>query len=173
MPSHLASVWRSLPAFLILLAGCSIFQSEKAPPCPQAALIEGADKVLRYAGQGRTPSDVAFEARILSVGGDCQFSDDQRRVTIDMNVRIEGARGPALTGNDAPISYFVAIVGPDGKVLVRDEFQTVIPLKKKGAIISEELQPEIPLPEGRRAASYTVFVGLVVSQEELDANRKR
>ena len=39
--------------------------------------------------------------------------------------------------------------------------------------ISEELQPEIPLPEGRRAASYTVFVGLVVSQEELDANRKR
>jgi hypothetical protein len=136
-------------------------------------LIEGADRVLRYAGTGRTPNDIAFEARILSVGGDCDFSDDQRRVTINMKVRIEGARGPALTGNDAPLSYFVAIVAPDGKVLARQEFETAIPLKKKSAIISEELEPEIPLPEGRRAASYTVFVGLVVSQEELDANRKR
>ena len=173
MPSHLAPIWRSVPAFLFLLAGCSIFQSDKAPPCPRAALIEGAERVLRYAGEGRTPTDIAFEARILSGGGDCRFSDDQRRVTINMNVRIEGARGPALAGNEAPLRYFVAIVGPDGKVLAREEFGTTIPLKKKGAIISEELEPEIPLPEGRRAASYTVFVGLVISQEELDANRKR
>jgi hypothetical protein len=173
LASHLTSSRRLLPALLILLAGCSIFQSEKAPPCPRAALIEGADRVVRFAGEGRTPNDVAFEARILSVGGDCDFSDDQRRVTINMKVRIEGARGPALAAKEAPLSYFVAIVAPDGKVLAREEFDTAIPLKDKTAIISEELEPEIPLPEGRRAASYTVFVGLVVSEEELESNRKR
>lgn len=129
--------------------------------------------MVRYAGEGRTTNDVAFAAHILGVGGDCQFSEDQRRVTVNMKVRIEGARGPALVGKEAPLSYFVAIVGPDGKVLAREEFATAIPLKDKTAIISEELEPAIPLPEGRRAASYTVFVGLVISQEELDANRKR
>ena len=43
---------------------------------------------------------------------------------------------------------------------------------KARAVISEELEPEIPLPEGRRAASYTIFVGLVVTEEELAANRR-
>ena len=136
-------------------------------------MVDGADMVVRFAGEGRTRNDVAFEARILSVGGDCDFTDDLRRVTMDMNVRIEGARGPALQTKDAPLSYFVAIVGPDGQVLAREEFETAIPLKDDSAIIIEELAPEIPLPEGRRAASYTVFVGLVVSEEELAANRKR
>ena len=55
-------------------------------------------------------------------------------------------RPPALVGKEAPLSYFVAIVGPDGKVLAREEFATAIPLKDKTAIISEELEPAIPLP---------------------------
>ena len=174
MPFHFASTRRALPALLIFLAGCSLFQSEKAaPPCPRASLIDGADRVVRYAGEGRASQDVAFTASILSVAGDCEFSDDQRRVTMNMKVRIAGSRGPALVGKEAPLSYFVAIIAPDGKILVRDEFDTAIPLTDDRAIIAEELQPVIPLAEGRRAASYTVFVGLVITEEELEANRKR
>ncbi|HVG82774.1 MAG TPA: hypothetical protein VNB28_10875 [Methylomirabilota bacterium] len=157
----------------LLLAGCSSwFESEDAPPCPRAALVDGADRVVRFAGEGRTPQDVAFEARILGVGGECEFTDEERRVTVDMALRIEGARGPALEGEEAPLSYFVAVVGPEGEVLAREEFATEIPLEEKRAIIVEELEPEIPLPRGRRAASYTVFVGLIVTEEELAANRR-
>ncbi len=90
-----------------------------------------------------------------------------------MQLRLEGARGPALSGKSAPIGYFVAIVGPDGQVLAREEFDTAIPLERERAVITEELEPQIPLPEGRRAASYTVFVGILVSEEELAANRRR
>ena len=157
----------------LLLAGCSSwFESEDAPPCPRAALVDGADRVVRFAGEGRTPQDVAFEARILGVGGECEFTDEERRVTVDMALRIEGARGPALEGEEAPLSYFVAVVGPEGEVLAREEFATEIPLEEKRAIIVEELEPEIPLPRGRRAASYTVFVWLIVTEEELAANRR-
>lgn len=172
--SHLGSFRRLLLALPLLLAGCSSwFQSEKAPPCPRATLVEGAEQVVRFAGEGRARDDVAFEARILGVGGECEFTDDERLVTVDMQLRIEGARGPALPADDAPLSYFVAIVSPDGQVLAREEFETAIPLKNDRAIIIEELENEIPLPEGRRAASYTFFVGLIVSEEELAANRKR
>ena len=161
-------------ALPLLIAGCSSwFESEdKAPPCPRASMVDGADRVVRYAGEGRTPQDVAFEARILAVAGECEFTEEERRVLVDMELRLEGARGPALEGEMAPLSYFVAIVGPDGTVLAREEFATEIPLEEERAIISEELEPEIPLPEGRRAASYTIFVGLVVSEEELAANRR-
>jgi hypothetical protein len=163
----------ALAALPLLLASCSSwFESEKAPPCPRAALVDGADRVVRYAGEGRTPQDVAFEARILGVGGECEFTDEQRRVVVDMELRIEGARGPALAGEEAPLTYFGAVVSPEGQVLAREEFATEIPLDEDRAIIAEELEPEIPLPEGRRAASYTLFVGLVVSEEELAANRR-
>ncbi len=156
---------------MLLLAGCST--PEKAPPCPRSTLVEGADSVIRFAGDGRAPDDVAFEARIVGVGGECEFTDDQRRVSVDMLLRIEGARGPALETDDAPLSYFVAIVSPDGQVLAREEFETAIPLEDERAIIVEELEQEISLPEGRRAASYTIFVGLVVTPEELATNRSR
>jgi hypothetical protein len=169
-PTLLPSLAAALP---LLLAGCSSwFESEDAPPCPRAALVDGAEQVVRFAGEGRTPEDVAFEARILGVGGECEFTDEQRRVIVDMALRIEGARGPALAGEQAPLSYFVAVVDPEGQVLAREEFTTEIPLEEDRAIISEELEPEIPLLEGRRAASYTIFVGLVVTEEELAANRR-
>jgi hypothetical protein len=169
-PAFLPSLAAALP---LLLSGCSSwFESEKAPPCPRAALVDGADRVVRFAGDGRTPQDVAFEARILGVGGECEFTDEQRRVIVGMDLRIEGARGPALATEDAPLSYIVAVVGPEGEVLAREEFETAIPLKEERAIITEQLEPEIPLPEGRRAASYTVFVGLIVTEEELAANRR-
>lgn len=172
--SHLGSFRRLLLALPFFLAGCSSwFQSEEAPPCPRATLVEGAEEVVRFAGEGRTRDDVAFEARILGVGGECEFTDDERRVTVDMRLRIEGARGPALQADDASLSYFVAIVSPDGQVLAREEFETAIPLDDDRAVIVEELEYEIPLPEGRRAASYTLFVGLIVSEEELAAKRKR
>ena len=165
----LPSLAAALP---LLLAGCSSwFEAEDAPPCPRAALVDGADRVVRFAGEGRTPQDVAFEARILGVGGECEFIDEERRVIVDMNLRMEGARGPALEGEEAPLSYFVAVVGPEGDVLAREEFATEIPLEEERAIIVEQLEPEIPLPEGRRASSYTVFVGLIVTEEELAANR--
>ena len=111
---------RLLPALLVLLAGCSgWFTSEKAPPCPRITLVEGAEGVVRFAGEGRTRDDIAVEARIIDVAGQCEFTDDQRRVTVEMQLRIEGARGPALETDDAPLSYFVAIVAPDGQVLAR------------------------------------------------------
>jgi hypothetical protein len=166
--------WLTAAALPLLIAGCSSwFQSEEqVPPCPRAALVDGADRVVRYAGEGRTPDDVAFEARILGIGGECEFTEEELRVVVDMQLRIEGARGPALQGQEAPLSYFVAVVGPEGQVLAREEFATEIPLERNRAIITEELEPEIPLPEGRRAASYTLFVGLIVSEEELAANRR-
>jgi hypothetical protein len=161
-------------ALPLLIAGCSSWfePEEKAPPCPRAALVDGADQVVRFAGEGRAPADVAFDARIIGIGGECEITDEERRVVVDMQLRIEGARGPALQGEEAPLSYFVAVVGPQGEVLAREEFATEIPLEKTRAIITEELEPEIPLPEGRRAASYTLFVGFVVTEEELAANRR-
>ena len=169
-----AFLLRFAAALPFVLAGCSNwFSEEKAPPCPGAALVDGADRVVRYAGEGTSEQDIAFEARILGIGGECEFTDEPPRVTVDMRLRIEGARGPALETDDAPLSCFVAIVDPEGRVLASEEFETAIPLEDEQAIIAEELEQDIPLPEGRRASSYTVFVGLVVTPEELAANRNR
>ena len=95
---------RLAPALPLLLAACSSWtEAEKAPPCPRASIVDGADRVVRFADAGRTPQDVAFEARILGVGGDCEFTEEGRLVTVNMQLRLEGARGPALSGKSAPL----------------------------------------------------------------------
>ena len=154
----------------LLLAAC---EAPTPPPdCPRANLLEDADRVVRFAGSGRDITDQLFEARISDVTGECVFAKD--KVAIDMKLRIEAARGQALEGDVASLGYFVAIVGPDGTVRARQEFDTEVPFqgRTRSAII-EELEPEIPLGEGDRADYYTVYVGLLLSREELDYNRRQ
>jgi hypothetical protein len=157
-------------AWSLLLAAC---EAPPPPPdCPRANLVEDADRVVRFAGSGRDITDQLFEARISDITGECVFTEG--KVAIDMKLRIEAARGQALEGGSAPLGYFVAIVGPDGSVRARKEFETEVPFqgRTRSAII-EELEPEIPLAEGERADYYTVYVGLLLSHDELDYNRRQ
>ena len=98
-------------AWSLLLAAC---EAPPPPPdCPRTNLVEDADRVVRFAGSGR------------DITGECVFTEG--KVAIDMKLRIEAARGQALEGGSAPLGYFVAIVGPDGSVRARKEFETEVP----------------------------------------------
>jgi hypothetical protein len=161
-------------AIALGLSGCSTINSvvgiKKPPPCPYAATLNNADRLVRFNGAGRDLTDVVFDAKITRINGDCGVTDTMVNVT--MTIDFVAQRGQALTGNQAQFSYLVAILDPTGQVIARQVFPTAITFADKPrAGITEELDQQIPLAPGYRAQDYQIYVGFELTKDELDYNR--
>ncbi len=171
------SGWRNLPGlFLVLVAaGCGMFGGAKVAqlPCPQAGILKEAQRLTKFRpGAGRDLTDVVFQVRLANVRTKCTY--DKSGVKIDMLVKITAERGPADKSRKAAFAYFVAIANPAGNVLARERFAARIPFVPNisRAIATEELEQIIPLPRGRSAENYRIIIGLQLTREELEFNRR-
>lgn len=169
--------WRKLPGICLALvaAGCGMFGGARVAqhPCPQAGILKDAQQLTKFLpGPGRDLTDVAFEVRLANVRTRCAYGESG--VKIDMLVDIAAERGPADKSRKAVFSYFVAIADPAGTVLARERFTALIPFVPNisRALAAEELEQMIPLPRGRSAENYRIIVGLQVTREELEFNRR-
>ena len=167
-----------LPLILVAaslgLIGCSTINSvvgiKKPPPCPYAASLNNADRLVRFTGAGHDLTDVAFDAKIAKITGDCGVNENL--ISVTMKIDFVAQRGQALSGDQAPFSYIVAILDPAGQVIARQVFATGIVFSgKPRAGISEELDQEIPLQAGYRAQDYQIYVGFELTKDELAYNR--
>ncbi len=169
--------WRKLPGiFLALVAtGCGMFGGAKVAqyPCPQAGILKDAQRLTQFLpGPGRDLTDVVFQVKLTNVRTKCSYG--KSGVKIDMMVDIAAERGPADKSRKAVFAYFVAIANPAGTVLARERFTALSPVSPtvSRAQASEELEQIIPLPRGRSAENYRIIVGLQVTREELEFNRR-
>jgi hypothetical protein len=157
----------------LLLAGCS-WLSRTTPPasCPTVSKVPAADKLIRFApGGGQDLNNVAFEAGIMDVSGGCVSVDSGLQV--DMTADFLAAKGPADAEGKASFSYFVAIVGQDEQVLAREQFASEIPFlaTKTRNGIKESLQETVPLAKGQQGSDFHIFIGFVLTPDELAYNR--
>ncbi len=162
--------------FLVLVAaGCGMFGGAKVAqyPCPQAGILKDAQRLTKFLpGPGRDLTDVLFQVRLANVRTTCAY--DKSGVKIDMLNDIAIERGPADKSRMAVFAYFVAIANPAGTILARERFTALIPFvpNVSRAVAAEELEQMIPLPRGRSAENYRIIVGLQVTREELEFNRR-
>jgi len=157
----------------LLLAGCS-WLSGTTPPasCPIVSKVGDAAKLIRFGpGGSQDLSNIAFEAGIMDITGGCSTIDNGLRV--DMTADFLAGKGPADAEGKARFEYFVAIVGQDQKVLAREQFSTEIPFlaTKTRNGIKEALQETVPLGKGQQGADFHIYVGFVLTPEELAYNR--
>jgi hypothetical protein len=158
-----------LLGLLTLAAGCATEPEEVA--CPTTALLKNTSQTTHFRGSGRDLTDVDFRASVADVAQTCQLVGNV--VDIGLAVRLEAERGPANTTGNAPVRYFVAIVDPQRRVLAREAFDVVLPFKEGSKVlVRDELNPRLPLPKGANPAAYTIFVGFVLSRQELEYNRR-
>jgi len=157
-----------LPLFLWACSG----DDEAALPCPRIVVVQDAAKQVKFDGPGRDLTDVVFEARIDGTGIECDYDDEA--LEVEMQVRVEAARGPAAKSEQADISYFVAIARrSDQSVVARESFGMTIPLKGNQTRMAavEDLTPRIPLKGEETGATYRIYVGLELNPEEIEYNR--
>ncbi len=161
------------PCLLALsLTGCGLMEQEVPPPCPQVFPVAEARDLTRFTGQGRDLTDVLFEARLQDVALICDYDDGA--VEADLRVRIIAVDGPANPDRMARLAYFVAIATRDRRILVREEFDLVVPFEgnRTRVLAVEEVSPRIPLQPGQTGADYIIYVGLALTPAELQYHRE-
>jgi hypothetical protein len=161
-----------LIAGAIALSACTS-DGEGLVACPRVEVLQDLGSLVRFKpGPGRDATDVLVEAWVDGVGGQCFLDDNE--LLADLMVRIGTRRGPATKTDKATIGYFVAITDLNRKVLVRKAFETTAPFSYRKSILFEDiLDLNIPLPRGAQTDSYTIFVGLELSEQELAFNRRK
>jgi hypothetical protein len=157
----------------LLLAACAGQEETSQYFCPEAVRVQDAAQLVRFSGSGRDLTDVLFEARLQEVALACSYDDDENTIDGALRIALFAARGPADSERQASFRYFVAIATESRRVIAREEFQVTIPFEGNRTQINaiEELAPRIPLQPGESGGEYTLFVGLVLSTDELEYNR--
>ena len=167
---------RTLAAFIAVavLAGCSSKsdKAEAAAFCPKAYIVGDASQLTRFKpGPGRDPTDVAFRADVLQAENVCEFSRDG--ATIDTKVTLGVQEGPSAQNRQASFNYFVALIGPGNRIVAREEFTADFKFEGNRTRLAgvEELRQRAGLTT-ETAAGYQVAIGIALSPEELDYNRR-
>jgi len=154
-----------------LLAACA-GDDEALPPCPPLFRVADASRLVKFEGPGRDLTDVRFEIDLQQINGACEYDDDVIEMALD--VTFMATRGPADRERLAPIRYFVAITTVDQRVVAREEFNLNIPFQGNHTrmIVTDQLEPRIPLKSDETGADYRIYVGISLSPEELRYNRE-
>ncbi|HWA44570.1 MAG TPA: hypothetical protein VHA10_15245 [Hypericibacter adhaerens] len=147
------------------------------PPCPRIVTISDASHLTRFQGPGRDVKDVQFEAQVGQVSSACVYvvepDTNKTRIETTMQVQTIASRGPAMTGDNAQFQYFIAISRIGAGPLTRRAFDVEIPLEGNNtrAQSVDELTQMIPLQSGESGDNYVIYVGLVLTPDELKFNR--
>ena len=161
-------------ALLAGLSGCGMFGSKAQQyDCPATAGVGDAAVLSKFRpGPGRDLTDVRYQVRLVNVQHMCEY--DSKGVTVQMRAGFALELGPANPDRKAEFAFFVAIADPNEQIVAKRIFTTPIVFPSNVGYVEhlEELQQRIPLPKGGSAADYQVIVGLQLTPEELEYNRK-
>ena len=140
--------------------------------CPQVAIVGDAAQAVIFRDGGALPSDIAGRGVIADYTGGCEYDVD--RVSVSLVIDIIGERGPALTGSDLPLEYFVAIADPQRRILAKEVFDTAVSFAPGAALAGtrEELDQVIPLTDPGIGTSYEILIGFQLTEDQLEFNRR-
>jgi hypothetical protein len=159
------------------LSGCNQpRRDEFAPACPRPALAPGASDITRYreGSNGHDITDLVLEGRITGVNGDCS-AGDRGHLAANTTVVFQFSRGPGMQGRTATVPFFVAVSEGDD---IRDKqiysAQVSFPPNVDQTTLSTPpIAMSFPIASGKSGASYTIWAGFQLTEDELSVNRQR
>jgi hypothetical protein len=169
-----------LAALLPLLADCGPARNQFAPSCPGTAILgDAADFSLYRAnaangGAGRDLTDLVLQARVVSISGTCKQGDGKGQLAVAVSIGIDLARGPAMSGREADVPIFLAVVQGDAILdkhvyLMHSRFP---PNVDRITLTPGEVDLSLPVIPDKSGASYTILAGFQLTPDQLRANRQ-
>ena len=166
-------------AALLMTASCAGTENIASYPCPVVAPVRELSYMTKFQGGSQDLSDTLFEAKIDQVlpAVNCVYQEadgGKRAIVYDIQVKFLAQRGPKDPEGSAKFDYFMAITGPGGRPVARQVFDSNVAFENNATqgIVIEELQPRIPLKQGENGDWYRIYVGFLLSEQELAYNRK-
>lgn len=161
----------------LALAACSsdgAVGDGSAGLCPQTAILDDPSQIIRFKPDTQKgPGDLVFHLRMKTFSGECEF--DEKEIALDLRVVMEALRGPANEKGRAEFTYFVAVLGYDKKILVRQEFPIIVQFDGSDTQVNfaEDVTIYIPRRKNDSTSEYLVYLGYEMTEEELAYNRRR
>ena len=174
--SHLATLSRAagIGLVLVVVAGCGLIGSKQPQyDCPTTAGVGDATVQSKFLpGPGRDLTDVRYQVRLVDVQSECRY--DSKGVDVRIRAGFALELGPANPDRKAVYEFFVAITDPNDEIVAKRNFTTPLEFPANVGYLEhlEEIQPRIPLPKGGSAADYKIILGLQLTEDELEYNRK-
>jgi hypothetical protein len=144
---------------------------EIGPTCPRVAVGDDVDYVARFDGKGSLRQNLLYAVKMDVPNGVCFLNEDSIDVEMRVPIRIE--RGPAMEDREINFEYWVAIARTDKTILARQSYQAGMELKlDEIGHITDEFDQTIPIKPGENGNNFVIIVGLELTEEELDYNRR-
>lgn len=172
----------------LLLSGCSMMDgipfiggSRVQLDCPVIKVLGDAGEIIQYRpGPGRDITDIQIEAEIIAFSGSCQYEEEDgiyQSVNVELeSITFEVTRGPAYRGRTAKVRYFVKIPRFYPSPLGASEFtaRVAFPENRNTVEFSDGgIDIDIPLGKGVRGPNQVIYLGFVLSREQMELNRQR
>jgi hypothetical protein len=175
--SRPAAVVRAAAVVLLTsLAGCSSGPPPQSLPCPAVLTVKDATYLTKFNGASEDLTDTSFESKVDAIHSQCFYSENETKKAIrtDLKIQFLASRGPKNPDGMAKFQYFVAVTGSGGQLLNREVFDVEIPLTsdKPQNVTQDEIEPTIPLPQGQNGDYFRIYVGLILTEQELAFNRR-
>ena len=144
---------------------------EIGPTCPRVAVGDDVGYVARFDGKGSGKDNLLYAVKMDVPNGICFLNEDS--IDVEMSVPIRVQRGPAMEDREVEFEYWVAIARTDKTILARESYQAGVELKldEVGQIV-DEFDQTIPIKPGENGNNFVIIVGLELTEEELDYNRR-
>ena len=157
--------------FIGLTFGCMSSSNETAY-CPQVGIVSDLDRLTEIDTRdlGSTTS-ILFSSRIQRLGVACKVSSDGVTVSTVMELfsKLSGYDTPA----DVHLSYLVATVDPNGRILAKEIYQTKIGFSDgmETARKKEEVVVFIPSRVKSNLRGYKILIGFELTESQLQYNK--
>lgn len=143
------------------------------PICPQVAILRDLETMKDYGTEKPDPSELVGQAKMLSIDGECGYTDEG--IDVKFNLNMAAAKGPRLGGLHISFPYFIAVVAPDETILNKNKMTAEFGFSSDSKITqkAESLHVFIPLPKDKRSTGpeYRVLTGFQLDEDQLSAIR--
>jgi hypothetical protein len=158
------------------LAACSSSNPEpSSAACPAALFLDGAEQTAVYsagAGMEPNPNQLRYQAVLSNLSSACRYVDEG--VEMDLTFNLTAGRGPAFSSTPEEVTYFIATLGPDQRILNRDAYSAELDFEEgyAGARWSEQLTLLIRSITPAQGSYYTLFIGFQLDDEQLERRQQ-
>jgi len=147
------------------------------PVCPSTAVLSDAVTVTKLRPGApvdmTNPANVVLSAEMSQAQLECDYDGESNALTIDINFAVRATRGPAASGPDPELDYFIAMIDGAGNLLTKNIFRSQPDLdgRTPGVYTQNVSNFVFPLGMDMRPIDYQLVTGFQLTPAELAYNR--
>ena len=158
----------------LLLGGCTT-DMEKGL-CPTAAVLATTSSLTVFRpGAPADPSGELYTVQMVNAKSGCDFDKDRFRTSSKVELHFRATRAPSPDAAQYQVPYFVAVTQGGSRILAKRVFNLNVAFEAGEAskAFTDTIDSAvIKMAKGHKIGEYEILVGLQLTQEQLDYDRK-